>query len=130
MESLNNLVRRLNTCMLNVLYCRIWSITFYFCSDASPPPIVNPIDSYSPATVYSPRSTHLALIFYQFRRIRTPSVHRLLGEVRSKGSPNSALQDVRFRVPISVYFFYLNTLPHNYRELGSSISQIFRGSLI
>ena len=93
--------------MLNILYClRTSHIISYFCWDVDFSPFVNRTDSYSPATVLSLRSTHLALIFYQFRR--TPyAVHRLLGgEVRSKENSNSALQDVRFRVPISIYFFY------------------------
>lgn len=111
MKSLNSLIRRLNTEYMYVKCPILRSIhrilLSIFVERWTTPPIVSPIDSYSLATVLSPRSTHLALIFYQFRRTEY-AVHRLLGDVRSQGNPKSALQDVRFRVPISVYFCCLN----------------------
>lgn len=75
MESLNSLIRRLNTeymyvCEMSygvvIIAHRI--LLLFLLGTWTSPPIVNPIDSYSLVTVLSPRSTHLALIFYQFRR--------------------------------------------------------------
>lgn len=71
MELLNSLIRRLNTeymCVKSPILLRTYRILLsIFVETWTSPPIVSPIDSYSLATVLSPRSTHQALIFYLFR---------------------------------------------------------------